>query len=448
METCGKCRCTRPSRSITSARIFGKIYIRIFSGMPAYGGGGDTYRKPRPQIVNVSIFEKKKKTTGKKLKRSSLGSAPESRSSAFVGRPPTPRTLRKEFVGKGYDFLQRHIAELFHFQREAGLETDAHSSTYPCPCGSKAEIVSAPSGEVCTICGFVISLSNASEYAHLIGSSEGNNPDNGDARAGAATNTSGLPSHYFLRNAMLGTNASFLNCNGESVTLSLPESEEEKRKKFLAISLRDNVALLKLSQRVFDCSLSILENLEAQRFFAQVKLPCREEEKILPFNLSILYMSCKMVGASRSLRELCNISSDVQPRQVNQWLKLVKHSCTMKIPISKPMEFVARFCQMTKVVEFEERLAREILMKIDLIQLDTKGRQSQEIALAAIYMSTCTRDDPPSITTMAHAVGVSVGAAERTYMILWEQRAHIVPLFMKTMLDTKSNGLDSLPTFA
>ena len=74
------------------------------------------------------------------------------------------------------------------------------------------------------------------------------------------------------------------------------------------------------------------------------------------------------------------------------------------------------------------------------------GNIAREVAFAAIYLATCTRDDPPSINDMAQSVGISGGAAERTYNILRERKEDLVPQFMKNLLDL-SGGLQGLPVF-
>ena len=51
--------------------------------------------------------------------------------------------------------------------------------------------------------------------------------------------------------------------------MQLPEDDMNKCFKRLTVALRDHVFLLKLSQRIFDMSISILEDLEREHFSAR-----------------------------------------------------------------------------------------------------------------------------------------------------------------------------------
>ena len=388
----------------------------------------------------VSIFDKRGKKRRKRTRRPAKKSRSARSRDAGISQCLNRPTIR------GYDFLQRHIFEIGYFQSHTG-GSDEFSSPFPCPCGEKAEIVHGGCGKVCTVCGTVIDPRVISEYSHLTGSAEGNDSSNGEEKASAIRNTSGIANHSFLRNAMTGSQVhEFIDSEGKFTVIELPEAEADKRNKTLAAKLRELVGIMKLTQRVFDSGLAIFQNLEKNGYFRQVKVPYKDEEKVLPMLIAVLYISCKVVYASRSLRELCNVSADVRPRDVNCWLKLMKQMCTIQVPVTKPAEFVGRFCQMVRVHAHEERIAREILINVAKFDVDTNGRHPREVALAAIYMATCSRDDPPAIAKVAELVGISGGVAERTYSLLRSRKEDVVPVFMKNLLDL-SGGLATLPVF-
>ena len=106
---------------------------------------------------------------------------------------------------------------------------------------------------------------------------------------------------------MVGTqNVQFINSKGKEVQVQLPENDKDKCFKRITVALRDHVFLLKLSQRIFDMSISILEDLEREHFFQHVPIPHGDETKLSPLVLSLLYLACKITSYSRSLKELCN----------------------------------------------------------------------------------------------------------------------------------------------
>ena len=95
---------------------------------------------------------------------------------------------------------------------------------------------------MCTMCGLILESNMLNEYAHMRGSAEGNNPENGEKRSAAACNTSGIANHYFLRNAMVGTqNVQFINSKGKEVQVQLPEDDKDKCFKRITVALRDHV---------------------------------------------------------------------------------------------------------------------------------------------------------------------------------------------------------------
>ena len=152
-------------------------------------------------------------------------------------------------------------------------------------------------GRVCTMCGLILESNMLNEYAHMRGSAEGNNPENGEKRSAAACNTSGIANHYFLRNAMVGTqDVQFINSKGKKVQVQLPEDDKDKCFKRITVALRDHVFLLKLSQRIFDMSISILEDLEREHFFQHVPIPHGDETKLSPSRPISLYLACKITG--------------------------------------------------------------------------------------------------------------------------------------------------------
>lgn len=350
----------------------------------------------------------------------------------------------------GCDFLQRHVAEVLILHRdsedqsEGGNFINGGTPKYPCSCKELARIVNVGNGgRVCTMCGLILESNMLNEYAHMRGSAEGNNPENGEKRSAAACNTSGIANHYFLRNALVGTqNVQFINSKGEEVQVQLPEDDMNKCFKRLTVALRDHVFLLKLSQRIFDMSISILEDLEREHFFQHVRIPHDDETKLSPLVLSLLYLACKITGYSRSLAELCKpfLPTEASPSMLNNWLTQVKSYLTIKIPVSKPIEYISRFCHLNSVKEHEERLAREICMAISRMSIDMQGRLAQEVALATIFLAlACIRSDLPLLNEMAGRVGVTLFAVERAYMILRRYSKVLLPDFALKLLHFKAN---------
>ena len=361
-----------------------------------------------------------------------------------------PLTTRRA----GCDFLQRHVAEVDMLHRNAEnpsehghfMDAEINKVKYPCTCKELAKIVNIGSGRrVCTMCGLVLENNMVNEYTHMRGSAEGNNPDTGEKRSAAARNTSGIANHYFLRNSMIGTqNVKFINSRGKYVHVKLPEDKLDKCYICLTVALRDNVFLLKLSQRIYDTSLSVLEDLEREHFFQDISIPFEDEIKLLPLLLGLLYIACKIVGHSRSLRELCNPfpPEQITPSIINNWLKKVKTYLTIKIPITKPIEYISRFCHLNGVKEHEERIAREICIEASNVNIDANGRLAQEIALASIFLAiACVRSDLPDIEDMARNVGVSKNAVEKSYMKLRQYSYLLLPKFVQKLLDVKVNAL-------
>ena len=115
-------------------------------------------------------------------------------------------------------------------QSEGGHFVNEGTPKYPCTCKELARIVNVGNGgRVCTMCGLILESNMLNEYAHMRGSAEGNNPENGEKRSAAACNTSGIANHYFLRNAMVGTqDVQFINSKGKEVQVQLPEDDKDK----------------------------------------------------------------------------------------------------------------------------------------------------------------------------------------------------------------------------
>ena len=106
---------------------------------------------------------------------------------------------------------------------------------------------------------------------------------------------------------MVGTqDVQFINSKGKEVQVQLPEDDKDKCFKRLTVALRDHVFLLKLSQRIFDMSISILEDLEREHFFQHVPIPHGDETKLSPLVLSLLYLACKITGYSQFRRRYAN----------------------------------------------------------------------------------------------------------------------------------------------
>ena len=107
--------------------------------------------------------------------------------------------------------------------------------------------------------------------------------------------------------------------------------------------------------------------------------------------------------------------TEASPSMLKDWLKQVKSYLTIKIPISKPIEYISRFCHLNSVKEHEERLAREICIAISRMSIDMQGCcLAQDVALATIFLAlACIRSDLPLLNEMAGRVGVSLTAVER-----------------------------------
>lgn len=134
---------------------------------------------------------------------------------------------------------------------------------------------------------------------------------------------------------------------------------------------------------------------------------------------------------------------------LNEWLKQVKPYLTFKIPVSKPIEYIPRFCHLNSVKEHEERLAREICITIGKMNIDTQGRLAQEVALATIFLAlACIRSDLPLLSDMAGRLSVSVTAVEKAYMILRRHSKVLLPEFALKLLLVKANafGLAKMKT--
>eukprot|EP00943_MAST-04B_sp_MAST-4B-sp1_P001403 g1403.t1 len=414
-------------------------------------------RKRSLSFLKNSVGKKKlkhnvlhKKTTQKNYKKKNTSSEKKKQYHKQKVIYVNPLTTRRS----GCDFLQRHIAEVLKLhcdaedQSEKGnfMNEEVNKVKYPCTCKELAKIINIGSGRrVCTMCGLVLENNMINEYAHLQGSAEGNNPDTGEVRSAAARNTSGIANHYFLRNSMMGTkNVKFINSKGKRVHVKLPEDNLDKCYIRLSVALRDNVFLLNLSQRIYDTSLSMLEDLERQYFFQEIDVPYKDEAKLLPLTVGLLYVACKIAGVSRSLNELCHpfSSESITPSAINHWLKHIKAYTTIKIPVSKPIEYISRFCHLNQVKGHEERIAREICIEASNVNIDMHGRLAQEIALGSIYLAiACVRSDLPDIGHMANKVGVAKNAVEKAYMTLRQYSRILLPKFVQKLLDVKVNAL-------
>ena len=82
----------------------------------------------------------------------------------------------------------------------------------------------------------------------------------------------------------------FVDSKGKLTVVELPEAEADKRNKTLAAKLREMVEIMKLTQRVFDSGLAIFQNLEKNGYFRKVKVPYKDDEKVLPILQLLLFI--------------------------------------------------------------------------------------------------------------------------------------------------------------
>ncbi|MHA1652208.1 MAG: transcription initiation factor IIB [Candidatus Helarchaeota archaeon] len=148
------------------------------------------------------------------------------------------------------------------------------------------------------------------------------------------------------------------------------------------------------------------------------KLKLLRGRSINSFVAACVYLSCRLTGIPRTLKELCKYSKS-RPKTIRHSIHIIVRELNLKIKALNPTELISSFINKLKLHSDTERRALEI------IQLGKEaniilGKDPKGVAAAAIYIACIENGERRSQNTISTATGITEVTLRNRYKELLE----------------------------
>jgi transcription initiation factor TFIIB len=224
----------------------------------------------------------------------------------------------------------------------------------------------------------------------------------------------GLPATNLLHDKGLSTNLGWNNVDYAGSPISQKSRTQMYRMRKWQQRAR--------SQGVKERSMSI-GFIEIQRMSDKLQLPksvkeeaCSVYKKALVADLmrgrsidavsaSSLYIACRLCGLPRTLIEIAKVSR-CGSKEVGRTERFIIRKLRMRLPLIRPINFIARFCSELSLPPATELFARQLCERMTEIEMDS-GRGPSGMAAAALYIAGLATESRRTQQDIAIVTGVT-----------------------------------------
>ncbi len=120
---------------------------------------------------------------------------------------------------------------------------------------------------------------------------------------------------------------------------------------------------------------------------------------------SVIYAACRQDNIPRTLDEIADVSR-VTRREIGRTYRFICAEAEIKLPPTKPLDYIPRFCSILHLDKNIQIKASEILMEIERKDI-LSGRGPTGVAAAAIYIASLMCNQRITQREIAIAIGVT-----------------------------------------
>ena len=134
---------------------------------------------------------------------------------------------------------------------------------------------------------------------------------------------------------------------------------------------------------------------------------------------AIVYATCRDYGIPRTLDEIADIAG-VEKKEIGRTYRFVMHELGMKVPLTDPREYIARFVAALKLSGKVQELAVKLLQKAISKGL-VSGRGPTGVAAAAVYIASAMVGERRTQKEVAEVAGVTEVTIRNRYRELKDE---------------------------
>lgn len=290
-----------------------------------------------------------------------------------------------------------------------------------CPeCASKKLIRDYERGEIiCGDCGFVVS-------EHMFDTGPEWRAFDSEQREKRARG--GAPIKYTRPNKGLVTEIDQYNRDIRGVKISSKKQAQFYRMRkwhkraSISTSMERNLAIALSELARIASYLGLGEDL--QEHAALIYRKCVEKglirgRLIESVVAAVVYAVCRDYGIPRTLDEIADIAG-VEKKEIGRTYRFVMHELEMKVPLTDPRQYIARFVAALKLSGKVQEIAVKLLQKAISKGL-VSGRGPTGVAAAAVYIASAMIDERRTQKEVAEVAGVTEVTIRNRYRELKDE---------------------------
>jgi transcription initiation factor TFIIB len=143
-----------------------------------------------------------------------------------------------------------------------------------------------------------------------------------------------------------------------------------------------------------------------------------------------IYMSCRELGAPKSLREMTEISQ-VKPKALTHYYRLLALELDIKVPLIEPSKYIARIANKAAISEKTKRIAVATMEEITKNELSA-GKNPVGLAATVLYLSCLASNENRTQMNIAASAGVTEVTIRNRFKDL--KTKHCLSAMMREML--------------
>ncbi len=143
-----------------------------------------------------------------------------------------------------------------------------------------------------------------------------------------------------------------------------------------------------------------------------------------------IYMSCRELGAPKSLREMTE-SSQVKPKTLTHYYRLLSLELDIKVPLIEPSKYIARIANNAEISEKTKRIAVATMEEITKNELSA-GKNPVGLAATVLYLSCLASNENRTQMNIAASAGVTEVTIRNRFKDL--KTKHCLSAMMREML--------------
>ena len=134
---------------------------------------------------------------------------------------------------------------------------------------------------------------------------------------------------------------------------------------------------------------------------------------------AIIYATCRDYGIPRTLDEIADIAG-VEKKEIGRTYRFVMHELGMKVPLTDPRQYIARFVAALKLSGKVQEIAVKLLQKAIQKGL-VSGRGPTGVAAAAVYIASAIVGERRTQKEVAEVAGVTEVTIRNRYRELKDE---------------------------